>query len=206
MSDEREPLWTNQRIRDRYHALLPSEANMGEMEYWRTLRDVGERVSYELRNDYEARITELEAQLAESREDYRVADNENGRLREFKQLLEAQLAQRWEPLPDGEHRSVADIFGTFSVFGNGAPDAYPVIRQGDNIVMLDMGDAICRLVTQEQPAIPPDVRETIREALDVDRVICERRSYETERYGGDKTLYHERLAAIDAALAYLDAA
>ena len=104
MSDEREPLWTNQRIRDRYHALLPSEANMGEMEYWRTLRDVGERVSYELRNDYEARITELEAQLAESREDYRVADNENGRLREFKQLLEAQLAEQPAIPPDVRER------------------------------------------------------------------------------------------------------
>ncbi len=42
MSDEREPLWTNQRIRDRYHALVPCEANMGEMEYWNVLRDVGD--------------------------------------------------------------------------------------------------------------------------------------------------------------------
>ena len=80
---------------------------------------------------------------------YNDADQCIGRLEARIAELEAQLAQTWQPLPDGEYRSVADILGTFSVFGNGAPDAYPVIRQGDNIAMLDMGDAICRLVTQE---------------------------------------------------------
>lgn len=67
MTNKREPLWSDIRIRDRYHALVPCEANMGEMEYWNVLRDVGERVSYELRNDYEVRITELEQKLSRRR-------------------------------------------------------------------------------------------------------------------------------------------
>lgn len=59
-----ESLWSNERIRDRYHALVPCEANMGEMEYWNVLRDVGERVSYELRDTYEAERQRLSADHA----------------------------------------------------------------------------------------------------------------------------------------------
>lgn len=67
------PLWTDEQIFARYDALTPCEANMGELEYWQTLRDVGGRVSIELRDDYQAalaardrRIAELEAELAEA--------------------------------------------------------------------------------------------------------------------------------------------
>ena len=90
---------------------------------------------------------ELEAQLAESREDYRVADNENGRLREFKQLLEAQLAQTWQPVEDGEYNNVM------------------VARNGEVLSVLERDDLLgysfwsgrfiadnirlCRVVTQE---------------------------------------------------------
>jgi len=56
----------------------------------------------------------------------------------------------WQPLPDGTYRSENDVFGIYRVLGNGSTDAYPVIRQGDNIVMLDMGDAICRLVERAE--------------------------------------------------------
>lgn len=111
MTNEREPLWSDARISAKAQEIIVlGHTPLGAIR----------RVAYEIRDDYEARIAELEA----------------------------QLAQRWEPLPDGEYRSVADILGTFSVFGNGLADAYPVIRQGNNIVMLDMGDAVCRLVTK----------------------------------------------------------
>ena len=56
----------------------------------------------------------------------------------------------------------------------------------------------------EQPAIPPDVRETLREALDVDRKILERRAHTVERHGVAGTRYYEHIAAIDAALSWLD--
>ena len=133
-------LWSDERIRDRYYALVPCEANMGEMEYWNTLRDVGERVSYELRNEYEAQLS-----------------NQYQRIERFVELvdqLEAQLAQTWEPLPDGQYeRPNRNHKGTntLSVFANGAEletwhsdDKYQVdeISLPDNI-------RLCRLVTQE---------------------------------------------------------
>ncbi len=55
------------------------------------------------------------------------------------------------------------------------------------------------------PTIPTDVRETLREALDVDRKILERRAHTVERHGVAGTRYREHIAAIDAALAWLDA-
>lgn len=53
-------IWENEDIRARYDALLPSEADMGELEYWQTLRDVGERVSIELRDDYESTLSSMQ--------------------------------------------------------------------------------------------------------------------------------------------------
>jgi uncharacterized coiled-coil protein SlyX len=111
MTNKREPLWSDIRIRDRYHALVPCEANMGEMEYWNVLRDVGERVSYELRNDYEVRITELEQKLSRAAQ-YKGAEAypcplcryEDGIFVESCAMhnriaeLEAQLAQTWQPI------------------------------------------------------------------------------------------------------------
>ena len=128
MTNEREPLWTNERILDRYYALVPCEANMGDMEYWRTLRDVGERVSYELRNEYEAQLS-----------------NQYQRIERFVELvnqLEAQLAQRWEPLPDG-------AYGDLIVSGNEvnlwATDAHGL--QWDASAVLPDNIRLCRLVT-----------------------------------------------------------
>lgn len=128
MSDEREPLWSDIRIRDRYHALVPCEANMGEMEYWNVLRDVG----YELRNAYEARIAELEA----------------------------QLSQTWQPLPDGEYNPIPNY--TINVYSNGSQleawagdiDKNPV----HEISLLDY--RLCRLV-ESQPTLTDHEREII---------------------------------------------
>ena len=147
MTNKREPLWSDIRIRDRYHALVPCEANMGEMEYWNTLRDVGERVSYELRNDYESRIAELEAQLAESREDYRVADNENERLRESKQLLEAQLAQTWQPV--GQLKRACTCGDCRNLFGMENEKLLTIADGQDKLsVVLPDNIRLCRLVTK----------------------------------------------------------
>jgi len=100
-----------------------------------------------MRDEYEARITELEAQLA----------NQYQRIDRFVELvdqLEAQLAERWKPLPDGQYeRPNWNHKGTntLSVFANGAEletwhsdDKYQVdeISLPDNI-------RLCRLVTQE---------------------------------------------------------
>jgi len=124
-----EPLWSDEQVSK--EAVEATDELDGSVYVHHVIL----RLLLKMRADYEAQLA-----------------NQYQRIEGFVELvdqLEAQLAQQWEPLPDGEYRSVADIWGTFSVFGNGAPDAYPVIRQGDNIVMLDMGDAICRLVTQE---------------------------------------------------------
>lgn len=100
MTNEREPLWSDKRIRDRYHALVPCEANMGEMEYWNVLRDVGERVSYELRDEYESTIDTLIS------DNNRIFDRAATRLAEIYELrariaeLEARLAQTPTIPPD----------------------------------------------------------------------------------------------------------
>ncbi len=142
-----EPLWSNQRIRDRYHALVPSEANMGEMEYWNVLRDVGERVSYELRNDYEAQLS-----------------NQYQRIERFVELvnqLEAQLAQTWQPLPDGLYLDDAlAIAYNGKDIGLKIDDVYANDDWASNYEWLsdceirdyrakDQELRLCRLVTQE---------------------------------------------------------
>ncbi|MFE1971619.1 hypothetical protein ACFMJR_22765, partial [Acinetobacter baumannii] len=76
---------------------------MGEMEYWNVLRDVGERVSYELRDEYESTIDTLIS------DNNRIFDRAATRLAEIYELrariaeLEARLAQTWQPLPDGKY-------------------------------------------------------------------------------------------------------
>jgi len=161
MTNKREPLWSDIRIRDRYHALVPCEANMGEMEYWNVLRDVGERVSYELRNDYEVRITELEQKLSRAAQ-YKGAEAypcplcryEDGIFVESCAMhnriaeLEAQLAQTWQPLPDGEVSSFIYIDNGGKLLGVFAGDDYT-----DWYATEDLPDNIrlCRLVERAEP-------------------------------------------------------
>jgi len=153
-------LWSDERIRDRYYALVPCEANMGEMEYWNTLRDVGERVSYELRNEYEAQLSnqyqrierfvelvdQLERKLAEATEANTSCTIYIASQMERIGDLEAQLAQRWQPLPDGEITSFTYVDNGGKLLGVYAGDDYT-----DWYATEDLPDDIrlCRLVTQE---------------------------------------------------------
>jgi len=57
---------------------------------------------------------------------------------------------------------------------------------------------------RRSPTIPPDVRETMREALSKQRSVIERRADTVERYGIDPGMFGLELAAIDAALAWID--
>lgn len=147
MTDEREPLWSDIRIRDRYHALVPCEANMGEMEYWNVLRDVGERVSYELRNDYEVRIAELETQVAGKEElIVQLVEIDMPAMEDVNERLEARLAQTWQPLPDGTyHTNNAEIFRI--VGGDMITYAYGSTTR----IEFYQGQAICRLVERAEP-------------------------------------------------------
>ena len=132
-----EPLWSD----DEINWQVDLSAASSEDAY-RTKRMVRK-----VRDELQARITELEAQLS----------NQYQRIERFVELvdqLEAQLAQTWEPLPDGQYeRPNWNHKGTItlSVFANGAEletwhsdDKYQVdeISLPDNI-------RLCRLVTQE---------------------------------------------------------
>lgn len=147
MSDERKPLWSDERIRDRYHALVPCEANMGEMEYWNTLRDVGERVSYELRDEYEGVIGSLVS------DNNRIFDRAAKRISEIYELrariteLEAQLAQRWQPLPDGVYDCQHDSCKV-TVDGEWLQASDELYSVSVPVALLD-NIRLCRLVTQE---------------------------------------------------------
>ena len=93
MSDE---LWTNERIRDRYHALVPCEANMGEMEYWNVLRDVGERVSYELRDEYQRELAALRTRVEELELERITLWHTINTQAEYAEGLEAEIAEQEE--------------------------------------------------------------------------------------------------------------
>lgn len=67
MTDQTGKEWSDERIEARCDALTPGEADMGEMEYWNCLRDIGLRVGIEIRNDLQSTIDALRGELAEAK-------------------------------------------------------------------------------------------------------------------------------------------
>ena len=135
MTNERESLWTNERI-----GVNSSEAT-DELDGGPYRYHVISQLLVKIRGDYEAQLAnqyqriELFVELVNQLEAHR--NNYEARIAE----LEAQLAQRWESLP------ISQV-----VQYNGEWPVIPAEYANDQI-------ALCRLVTQEPtPAIPPDVR------------------------------------------------
>jgi len=130
-----EPLWSD----DEINWQVDLSAASSEDAY-RTKRMVRK-----VRDELQARITELEAQLS----------NQYQRIERFVELvdqLEAQLAERWEPLPDDF------TFTPTTERLPGYPTEFRITNQGRTLIFaeydteyeLDLHDkAICRRVTQE---------------------------------------------------------
>jgi len=137
MSDEREPLWSDTEI---------AEIIAGMASKWEAA------ILYSIlrgkRDAYEARIAELEQQVANKEAlIVQLVEIDMPALEDANERLEAQLAQTWQPLPDGEVGSFTYIdnggksLGVYA--GNDYTDWYATDDLPDNI-------RLCRLVERAE--------------------------------------------------------
>ena len=123
MSDEREPLWSDEKINWQVDLSAASA-----QEAYRTKKMVRK-----VRDDYEAQLS-----------------NQYQRIERFVELvnqLEAQLAQRWEPLPDGVYDCQHDSCKV-TVDGEWLEASDELYSVSVSVALLD-NIRLCRLVTQE---------------------------------------------------------
>jgi len=123
MSDEREPLWSD--IRVSKEAVEATDELDGSVYVHHVIL----QLLLKMRADYEAQLA-----------------NQYQRIEGFVELvdqLETQLAQRWEPLPDGS-------YDDFTLINDGKAVVIFINQDwGDETFHLEPDIRLCRLVTQE---------------------------------------------------------
>jgi len=99
MTIQTQPLWSDERISKRNTELLPPNALLlPTLSYWQAIYGARTKLMFEMRDDYEAALTEGAARISE-------LITENGELREKNGDLRGQLVDTQRRLDEAKQRA-----------------------------------------------------------------------------------------------------